>query len=179
MAQTSALYDFDISLSHVDRGLEHALHLKVPRHPSETMERLCLRVVAFCWQWEERLSFGPGLSDPDAPDLLSTDLTGRVTLWIRVGKADPGKLQRLADQQPDARMIVLFESALRREQFAAAAQAERLTRLGRVELATAPAGVIAHLARDDRRRRKLGLTIVEDHLYLELDGETVAGAIER
>jgi len=179
MAQPSVLYDFEIALSHVDKGLDQKLHLKTPRHPSETIDRLWLRVLAYCWQFEERLSFGPGLSDPDAPDLLNTDLTGLPTLWMRVGKADPVKVQRAADQQPKARIVVLFESTQRCEQFVTAAKYEKLNRLGRVELATAPAEVLARLALADQRRAKLGLTIVEDHLYVEIEGDAVDGAIER
>jgi uncharacterized protein YaeQ len=96
-----------------------------------------------------------------------------------VGKADPIKVQRASDQHPKSRVAVLFESALRLEQFVTAAKYEKLDRLGRVELATAPAEVLARLALMDQRRAKLGITIVEDHLYLELDGESVDGAIER
>ena len=179
MAQPSVLYDFEIALSHVDKGLDQKLHLKTPRHPSETIDRLWLRVIAFCWQLEERLAFGPGLSDPDAPDLLATDLTGQTTLWMRVGKADPVKIQRAADQNAKARVVVLFESALRSEQFVTAAKYEKLTRLARVELATAPPEVLERLARTDQRRAKFGLTIVEDHLYVEIEGDSVDGAIER
>jgi uncharacterized protein YaeQ len=179
MAQAPVLHDYEIALSHVDRGVEKTLRLKVPRHPSETVERLWLRLLAFCWLYEERLAFGPGLSDPDAPDLLATDLTGASTLWVRVGKADPARVQRAADQHPKARIVVLFESPLRQEQFVTAAAAEKLSRLGRAELATVPVDVLARLARIEERRVKLGFTIVEDHLYLEIEGETLDGAIER
>lgn len=179
MAQPPVLHDFEIALSHVDKGIDQKLHLKTPRHPSETVERLWLRVLAYCWQYEERLSFGPGLSDPEAPDLITTDLTGLPTLWMRVGKADPIKVQRAADQNPKARVVVLFEAALRCEQFVTAATYEKLNRLNRVELATAPEEVLSHLGRLDQRRAKLGLTIVEDHLYFDMDGESLDGAIVR
>jgi uncharacterized protein YaeQ len=98
---------------------------------------------------------------------------------MRVGKADPIKVQRAADQQPKARIVVLFEAEQRREQFLTAAMYEKLTRLTRVELATVPADVLSRLALIDQRRVKLSLTIVEDHLYLDVNGETMDGAIER
>jgi uncharacterized protein YaeQ len=179
MAQPAILHDFDIALGHVDCGLERRLQVRTARHPSETVDRVWLRVLAYCWQWEERLAFGPGLSDPDAPDLLSTDLTGQTTLWMRVGKADPAKVQRVADQFSGARVAVLFESPLRFEQFAAAVEAQGLARLGRVELAIASPALLAELGRADARRNKLTLTIVEDHLYLELDGRSLDGPLVR
>ena len=69
MAQAPTLYDFDIALSQVDRGLDERLQLRTARHPSETLDRVYLRVLAYCLFREERLVFGKGLSDPDAPDL--------------------------------------------------------------------------------------------------------------
>jgi uncharacterized protein YaeQ len=179
MALPAPLHDFDIALSHVDRGLQQRLQVRTARHPSETMDRVWLRVLAFCWQWEERLAFGPGLSDPDAPDLLATDLTLQLALWMRVGKADPAKVQRVADQNARARVAVLFESPLRFEQFATTARAEKLSRVERVELATAPVELLAELGALDARRAKLGLTIVEDHLYVEHEGRSLDGAIVR
>ncbi len=179
MAQAPVLHDFDVELNHVDRRLEKQLHVRTARHSSETMSRVWLRLVAFCMQWEERLAFGPGLSDPDAPDLLATDLTGQTTLWMRVGKADPAKVQRAADQNSRARIVVLFESAQRMEQFAQAARDEKLTRLGRVELAAAPEELLAQLATSEDRRAKIGLTIVGDHFYLQRDGESLDGPLVR
>lgn len=179
MALPAVLHDFDLMLSHVDRKLEQRIQLRTARHPSETMDRVWLRVLAFCWQWEERLAFGPGLSDPDAPDLLATDLTGQTTLWMRVGKSDPAKVQRASDQNSRARVAVLFESPLRMEQFLAGARDQKLARLARVELATVPAELLAALAPVDARRVKGTLTIVEDHLYLEQNGESLDGPIVR
>ena len=87
MSLAPTLYDFQIALSHVDRALDQPqLGLKVARHPSETMQRVWLRVLAFCWLWEERMAFGKGLGEPEAPDLECRDYTGLVTSWVRVGK---------------------------------------------------------------------------------------------
>src|SRR4051794_31894574 len=108
MAQAPTLYSFDLDLNHTDRGLNARLDVRTARHPSETLERVWLRLLAYAWHYEERLTFGPGLSDPEAPDLLATSLTGEMTLWVRVGKADPQKLQRVIDRNTQARVSVLF-----------------------------------------------------------------------
>ena len=179
MAQAPVLHDFDLALSQVDLGIERRVQVRTARHPSETMSRVWLRVLAYCWKWEERIAFGPGLSDPDTPDLLSTDLTGLTTLWMRVGKADPAKVQRAADQNSRAGISVLFESPQRMEQFIAAAREEKLTRLTRVELAAAPTALLAALGAVEERRAKATVTIVGDHLYLERAGESFDGPILR
>ena len=79
MALTAILYDFQIALSNVDRKVEEGLSFKLARHPSELMERSWLKVMAYCWLWEDRLNFGPGLSDPDAPDLETRRVVGKGT----------------------------------------------------------------------------------------------------
>ncbi|NMO14793.1 hypothetical protein HPC49_17295 [Pyxidicoccus fallax] len=129
MTLAPTLYDFQVALSHVDRSIDQPqLMVKLARHPSETMQRAWLRVLAFCWLWEERLAFGKGLAEPDAPDIECRDYTGLVTSWVRVGKADPVKVQRAVDQNPHARVTVMFESPQRMEAFLAEAQEARSRR---------------------------------------------------
>jgi len=179
MALAPTLYDFDVALSHVDRSIDQRLNFKTARHPSEALDRVWLRVLAFCWQWEERIAFGPGLSDPDAPDLLAKDLTGDEVLWIRVGKADPVRLQKEADRHPRARVAVLFDSTQRMEAFATAARGVKLDRLGKVELAAVDPALLSGLAAIDERRNRLSLTIVGDHFYVERNGQTLDGPLAR
>jgi uncharacterized protein YaeQ len=71
---------------------EHAL--TVARHPSETDERMMVRVLAFALNAHEHLAFGKGLSDADEPDLWQKDLTGAITHWIEVGQPDDKRLLR-------------------------------------------------------------------------------------
>lgn len=175
MAQPPILYDFQLALSDTDRALSEERRFKLARHPSETMERVWLRLLAYCWKFEDRLAFGPGLSDTEAPDLLTTDLTGLTTRWIRVGKAEPAKIQRAVDQHPHAQVSVLFESPLRLDQFLAEAHAASYPRLARAELAAIDANLLAQLARSEERRNKLTVTLVGEQLYIDLDGETLEG----
>jgi uncharacterized protein YaeQ len=179
MAQAPQLYDFDIELHHSDRGIDEKLTLKAARHPSETLERVWLRVLAFCWLYEERLQFGPGLGDPEAPDLLTNDLTGRLTRWVRVGKSEAAKVQRAANQNSGAAVSVLFESPSRMETFIAEAKEEKLTKLGKVELAAIDPDLVKELASKDVRRTKLVVTLVSDHFYIDRAGEALDGALER
>jgi len=179
MAQAPTLHDFEVQLSHVDRGLDAKLAFRTARHPSETLERLWLRALAYCLWHEERLAFGPGLSDPDAPDLETRDYTSRLTRWIRVGKPDPAKVQRAADQNAGAKVAVLFESPERMQAFIAEAREAGLERLGQVELAAVAPELLRELARDETRRAKVSLTVVGDHLYMERAGKSFDGELAR
>ncbi len=179
MALTPTLYDFDVALSHVDRDLHLRLAIRTARHPSETLDRVWLRVLAYCWLYEERLEFGPGLCDPESPDLFADDLTGQKTLWVRVGRPDPMRLQREADRAGSARVAVLFESPQRLGAFLAAAREANASRLGRAELAAIDPALLAGLAAVDERRTRIGLTVVGDHLYVERGNQTLDGPLVR
>ena len=179
MALAPVLYDFDVTLSHVDRSLDQRLLIKAARHPSESMPRLWLRVLAYCWQWEERIGFGPGLAEPETPDLEVLDLTGERTLWIRVGKAEPGKIQRVADRNSGSRVLVLFDSPARLDAFVQAAREEEVRRLERVELVAVDPALLAALSESEERRWKLSLTIVGEHLYVETAGRSFDGPLSR
>jgi len=179
MAQAPTLYQFEIALNHVDRGITETINMRTARHPSETMQRLWLRVLAFAWHWEERIAFGPGLSDPEAPDLLVQDLVGMTRLWVRVGKAEPVKIQRTASQNKDARVAVFFESPQKLAAFKEEAIREKCTRLDTVEQIAADPALIQALAAVDERRTKISLTLVGEHVYAERDGVAVDGPLTR
>ena len=179
MALAPTLHDFEVVLSHVERSLDAKLTVRTARHPSETMERVWLRLLAYCLFHEERLTFGPGLGEPEAPDLETRDLTGRLTRWIRVGKADPAKIQRVADQNADAAVAVLFESPAKLEAFLAEARGGSLSRMGDVELIAADPALLAALGALDGRRAKLSLTLVGDHAYFDVGGTVCDGPLTR
>jgi uncharacterized protein YaeQ len=179
MALPSTLHHFDLHLSHVDRGIDQALVLKAARHPSESIERLWLRVLALGWQWQEGITFGPGLSDPEAPDVLANHLDGTPALIVRVGKPDPERLAKDLARGGGARIAALFESPRRLEAFLVEARERKLDRLAKAELAAIDPPLLAALSQRDSRRVRASVTLVADHLYLEVDGEALDGALHR
>jgi len=179
MALAPTLYDFDVQLAHVDRSIEARLQFKAARHPSESLERLWLRVLAWCLFQQERIAFGPGLSEPGEPDLSAHDLTGQRVLWVRVGRPDPERLQREADRAPRAQVAALFDSPARLAAFAGEAREKGLARLGKVELVAVDPLLLARLAARDDRRARFSLTIVGDHLYVDRAGEAFDGQLSR
>ena len=113
MALPSTLHTFDLRFCLGDLGIEGEAALKVARHPSETMERVWLRVLAYAWKWREGISFGPGLCEPDSPDLLAVAPGGRASLVVRVGRPDPVRVERDVNQNPGADIAVLFDGPRR------------------------------------------------------------------
>jgi uncharacterized protein YaeQ len=86
MALKPTIYKFKVALSDLDRGVYESLNLTLARHPSETLGRMLVRLLAFCFNAHERLEFCKGISDPEEPDLWLRGLTGNLELWIEVGE---------------------------------------------------------------------------------------------
>ncbi len=97
MATKSTVFKATLQIADIDHGYyaDHALTLA--RHPSETDERMMVRLAALALQayklqtlcqGDAVLGFGAGLSDPDEPDVLLRDFTGRTRLWVEVGQPD-------------------------------------------------------------------------------------------
>lgn len=96
MALKSTIYRAELDVANVDVDTYASFSLTLARHPSETEERLMLRLLAFALFADSRLEFGRGLSTDDEPDLWLKDETGQVQLWVEIGLPDPRRLRRAA-----------------------------------------------------------------------------------
>ncbi|HEX7642070.1 MAG TPA: YaeQ family protein [Burkholderiaceae bacterium] len=104
MALKSTIYKADLQISDMDRHYYDNHALTIARHPSETDERMMMRVLAFAIHAHEHLSFGKGLSADDEPDLWQKDLTGAIDLWIDVGQPDDRRILKACGRS--ARVVV-------------------------------------------------------------------------
>lgn len=105
MALSATIYKADLDIADMDRHYyaNHALTLAM--HPSETEERLMVRLLAFALHADEALSFTRGLSAEDEPDLWQKDLTGEIALWIEVGLPDERRLRKACGR---ARKVMVY-----------------------------------------------------------------------
>ena len=94
MALKPTIYKLNISLSDLNRDYYDALNLTVALHPSETMERMMVRVMAFCLNASERLAFSKGLSATDEPDIWSHTLDDQISNWIDVGEPATARVKK-------------------------------------------------------------------------------------
>jgi len=86
VALKPTIYKFKISLSDLNRDYYDQLNLTVAQHPSETNERMMTRVLAYCINAQEHLSFTKGLSAIEEPDIWARGLDDQLLLWIDVGE---------------------------------------------------------------------------------------------
>lgn len=86
MALKPTVFKFNIALSDLNRNVYDSLNLTVAQHPSETVERMMARVLAYCMNAQEHLVFCRGLSTNDEPDIWLRTLDDQIALWIDVGE---------------------------------------------------------------------------------------------
>lgn len=100
MALTATIFSFDIKLNNLDRGVYETLAFKAAQHPSESDEYFVARVLAYCLEYTEGISFGRGLAEPDEPAITVSDLSGTRQTWIEIGNPTAERLHRASKATP-------------------------------------------------------------------------------
>jgi uncharacterized protein YaeQ len=104
MALNATIYKVELQISDMDRHYYASHALTLARHPSETEERLMVRVLAFALYADERLEFGKGLSSEDEPDLWRKDRSGEIEQWIDLGQPDEQRIRKACGR---ARQVIV------------------------------------------------------------------------
>ena len=173
MALGAVIHQFAVQLSHVDRGVYESLDLRVARHPSESEEFLCARVLAFCLEHREGLAFSKGLAEPDQPALEVRDLTGRLLAWIEIGAPDAARLHRASKAVPRVAVYTHYDA----ERYWESLAGERIQRAESLELYGLDRTLVTALVARLERRMALELSVSDGTLYLTLGGELFTGAL--
>jgi uncharacterized protein YaeQ len=105
MALRATIYKADLHVADNDRHYYGNHALTVARHPSETDERMMVRMLAFALNADEALTFTKGISDADEPDLWRKDLTGTIELWIEIGQPDERRILKACGR---AQQVIVY-----------------------------------------------------------------------
>jgi uncharacterized protein YaeQ len=175
MALTATIYNFDVELSDVDRGVYETLSFKAAQHPSETDEYLIARVLAYCLEYREGIAFSKGLAEPDEPAVVVRDLTGTLQVWIEIGTPDADRLHKASKATP--RVVVYSHKDTSRwlPQLADVKIHKRET----IEIVELDRELIAGLVERLDRRMKLSVSVTEGHLYVTIGDVTPEGELLR
>lgn len=171
MALSATLHTFALQLADVDRGVYEDLELRVARHPSETAEFMVTRLLAYCLEYREGITFSDGgVSSTDEPAVLVRDLTGRVTAWIEVGAPDADRVHRAAKLAERVAIYTHREPA----KVLAPLTGKRIHRAGEIPVyAFDRAAIDTAVAALDRRNTAV-VSVTEQQLYLTLNGTDVS-----
>jgi uncharacterized protein YaeQ len=162
LALKATIFKAELTVSDLDRGHFATHALTIARHPSETDERMMVRLLAFALNADERLSFGRGLSSEGEADLVLTDLTGAIDLWIDVGLPDEREIRKAAGR---AARVAVYTYGTGADpwwkQNAAAMQ-----RIANVAVIDLPVETTRAMAGRAARNMKLQCTIQDGHVWL-------------
>jgi uncharacterized protein YaeQ len=171
MALKATIYKAQLAVADIEHGYYADHQLTLARHPSETDERMMVRLAALAFHAHElqtvcngdgTLAFGKGLSDPDEPDVWLRDFTGLTRLWIEVGQPDESAITK-ACRQSDQVAVYAFHHAA--EVWWRGIE-NKLTRLSNLSVWRVPAESSQALAALAQRSMQLQATLQEGTLML-------------
>ncbi len=170
MALKSTIFKANLNVADLDRCYygDHALTLA--RHPSETDERMMIRLLAFALFADERLEFGKGLSSTDEPALWLKEYSGEIRLWIEVGLPDERSIRRAAGR---AEQVVVVAYGGRSMDAWWAKEGAGLAKLANVRVLSIAGEQSAALAATAERTMQVQCTIQESQAWWNAADSTV------
>ena len=175
MALSATIYNFDIQLADMDRSVYESLSLRVACQPSETVEYLLSRVLAYCLEYREGIGFSRGIAEPDVPALSVHDLTGALQVWIDVGAPDAARLHKASKAAP--RVVVYTHRDPAR--LATQLSGERIHRAAELELHGIDRELMNGLVARLDRRNTWAVSVQEKHVYVTIGDVSIDGDIVR
>src|ERR1700730_16896262 len=133
------------------------------------------RVLAYCLEYAEGISFSRGIAEPDVPALAVRDLTGALQVWIDVGAPDAARLHKASKAAPRVAVYTHRDPAQLLRQRAG----ERIHRAAELELYAIDRTLIDALVARLDRRNSWELSVTERHLYVMVGGATLEGDVVR
>jgi uncharacterized protein YaeQ len=169
MALKSTIYKADLQISDMDRHYYQNHQLTIAKHPSETDERMMMRVLAFALHASDALAFGKGLSDVEEPDVWEKDLTGAIDLWIEVGLPDDKRILKACGRSEN---VVVYSYGTTSDIWwkQMGSRVERAKNLSVVHI---PPNVSEELEKLAQRTMQLQCTIDDGQVWLGSDDLTV------
>ena len=181
MALKSTIFKAHLQVADIDHGYYADHPLTLARHPSETDERMMVRLAALALQAHQlqtlcggdaNWTFGAGLSDPDDPDIVLTDYTGRRRVWVEVGQPEEKPLVK-ACSQADLAVVYCYAAAAEIWWRGLQGRVSRLPRLQVWRLGAEESQALAAMA---ERSMQLQATVHDS--VLTLSGEAGSVSIE-
>jgi len=171
MALKSTIFKADIALADIDHACYTDLGLTLARHPSETDERMMVRLAALALNAHQvqdlcagdaKISFGAGLSSPDEPDVQLVDFTGRTRVWIEVGQPEDKPLAKACSKADE---VIVYAYGPAAEIWWRGIE-NKLTRLDRLKVWRIPTDQAQALIALAARSMHLSATVQESQLTL-------------
>jgi uncharacterized protein YaeQ len=167
MALKSTVCKASVQIADMDRGLYATHALTLARHPSETDERMMVRLLAYALNvpaddHDGALVFARGLADDTEPDLWQHSLDGQLRHWMEMGQPDDRRLSRACSR---ADRVTIYGYASSTPIWWAAIQ-NKLTRLNNLTIWQIPAAQSQELAQLADRSMQLQVTVQDGGVWV-------------
>jgi len=173
MAETATIYRIDTELSDVDRGVYQTFSVRMARQPSETLEFMLARFLAYCLEYTEGIEFTEGVAAGDQPAVLVRDLTGRVTAWVDVGMPDAQRLHRGSKLAGRVAVYTHRNVAQVLEQL----DGKQVHQAAAIPVYEFGRGFVEGVAAVLQRRTDASVSVIERQLYLDVSGHAFSTAV--
>jgi uncharacterized protein YaeQ len=162
MALKSTVFRAELQIADMDRNYYQTHMVTVARHPSETDERMMMRILAFMLNASENLVFAGGLTTPDEPDLWDKDLTGSISCWLMVGLPDEKNIKKALGRSNKV-IIYSYGGSAADIWWSGINQGRKFTNLSVVNISQAQSASLANLA---ERSMKIQATIQDGIIWI-------------
>ena len=170
MAPKATVIKAELQVSDMDRHVYGTFPLTVAQHPSETDQRVMVRILAFALHADERLEFGRGLSNEEEPDLWRRDYTGEIEQWIDLGQPDESRVKKACGR---AREVVVVNYGGRASDLWWERASPTLQRLKNLSVIDLPAQGVEQLAALHQRAMRLNCMLQDGEVHVMGDANEV------
>jgi len=164
MALKSTIFKAELQVADLDRNHFGEYALTLARHPSETDERMMVRLLAFALFAATDLAFGKGLSSEDEPALMEIDPGGVLRTWIEVGMPDESRIRKGCHR---AERAVVIAYGARAADVWWEQNADALRRYDNLTVLRLSSDEVSALAAKAERNMKLAFTHQEGMVYID------------
>ena len=171
MALKATIFKAELQIADMDRNYYATHALTLAQHPSETDERLMVRVLAFARHAHEALAFTKGISTDDEPDLWQKDLTGAIDLWIDIGQPDEKRIRKACGR---ARQVIIYCYSGHSAELWWQKSRDKLERFDNLTVINLPAEATQALTKLAQRTMQLQCTLQDGQLWLANATDSVA-----
>ncbi|ARU32150.1 hypothetical protein CAP31_10945 [Sulfuriferula sp. AH1] len=174
MALKSTIFKAALQIANMDQHYYQDHALTIARHPSETDERMMVRLLAFALHANDALNFGNGIINDDEPDLWHKDLTGAIKTWIDVGLPDEKMVRKACGR---ANHVIIYSYGGRTADMWWDQASGRLAKIKNLDVYNIPLETTRALGKLAERNMQLNFTLQEGHIWLANQHDSVEVAV--
>ncbi len=170
MALKATIFKAELNIADMDRQYYGDHQLTIAQHPSETHERMMLRLLVFALNATENLSFTKGISTDDEPDIWLKNLTNEIDLWIELGLPDEKRLRKACGR---SKQVKLYNYGSRSSSIWWQQNCAKLTRLSNLDIFDVPDETLNQMGSLAVKSMKLQCTIQDGEIWINNDNESI------